>query len=83
MITISKYANRKLYDSTTKRHITLDEVLRYVRTSTAFKVHCTTWGNDITHETILKAIHQKELDQVPDITELQGRARKLNVDEIL
>lgn len=80
---IRKYGNRKLYNQKTKQYTTLEEILRLVKAEMKFTVIDNTWGGDITTETILKAIHEKELIQKPNMMELIMRARKIDLGEIL
>ena len=51
---IKKYKNRKLYDTSQRQFITLDDVARFVKNGEVIKV-VDSLGNDITQEISLKA----------------------------
>jgi polyhydroxyalkanoate synthesis repressor PhaR len=58
MDVIKKYANRKLYFTTQKRYITLDEVAELVRQEAAFVVLDNETGADITADILKQVIAQ-------------------------
>jgi polyhydroxyalkanoate synthesis repressor PhaR len=64
---IKKYANRKLYDATTKEYVTMDEIAELVRAGEDVRITDNTNGEDITQE-----IASQLVGRVFD-----GQARKL------
>jgi polyhydroxyalkanoate synthesis repressor PhaR len=64
---IKKYANRKLYDVTTKQYVTMDEIAELVRAGEDVRITDNTNGEDITQE-----IASQLVGRVFD-----GQARKL------
>lgn len=65
---IKKYANRRLYDTTTNAYITLDDIKNLVIDKTAFKVIDAKNGNDITQNTLLQIIAEQEMGANPLFT---------------
>lgn len=53
---IKRYANRKLYDTRTKRYLTLDEVAVLVRTGEDVRVEDADTGEDLTGQILTKII---------------------------
>jgi polyhydroxyalkanoate synthesis repressor PhaR len=64
---IKKYANRKLYDVTTKQYVTMDEIAELVRAGEDVRITDNTSGKDITHEVISQLVGRV----------FDGQARKL------
>ena len=58
---IRKYANRRLYDATTSRHVTLADIRKVVAGGAKVKVVDDTNGEDITRATLLQIIASQEL----------------------
>ncbi len=56
MKTIKKYANRRLYDTSLSRYITLDELAEQVRTGARVKVVDAKSGEDLTQGTLAQII---------------------------
>ncbi len=56
MITIKKYANRRLYDSSQSRYITLQELAEMVRQGQAIKVIDAKSEQDLTRPTLVQII---------------------------
>ena len=57
---IRKYPNRRLYDTTESRYITLIEIRDYVVADVAFKVVDKKSGTDITRTILLQVIREQE-----------------------
>jgi polyhydroxyalkanoate synthesis repressor PhaR len=57
---IKKYANRRLYDTTESRYVTLDDIRQLVTDGQAFRVVDTVNGNDITRSILLQIIVEQE-----------------------
>lgn len=62
---IKKYANRRLYDSYTSSHITLQDIRNLVITETPFQVVEAKSGEDITRSILLQIIQEAEADGEP------------------
>ncbi len=62
---IKKYANRRLYDTSTSRYITLDDVKKLVLDEVAFRIIEASSGADITKSTLLLIISEAEEDLPP------------------
>jgi polyhydroxyalkanoate synthesis repressor PhaR len=64
---IKKYANRKLYDTTDKQYISLENLSKLIKEGEAVEVIDNTTGEDITSSVVsqLLAKEQKEKDDVP------------------
>lgn len=58
--TIKKYANRRLYDTTDSRYVTLEDLRRLVMNSERFEVVDATDGTDITRTILLQIIVEQE-----------------------
>lgn len=58
--TIKKYANRRLYDTTASRHVTLDGLRQLVAAGEDIRVIDDTSGNDITRCVLLQVITEME-----------------------
>lgn len=61
-ILIKKYANRRLYDMTTSRYITLSELSRMVREGTNVRIEDAKTGQDLTRLTFIQIIQELEQD---------------------
>ena len=57
---IKKYKNRRLYDTDISRYITMDDVLKYVLDNIEFTVVDSSSGNDLTNQTLLQVMLEKE-----------------------
>lgn len=57
---LKKYPNRRIYDTTTSRFITVDDVRQMVLNYDAFKVVDTKTGEDLTRSTLLQVITDME-----------------------
>lgn len=57
---IKKYPNRRLYDTTESRYITLDDIRNYVLEGIAFQVVDKRSGGDITRTILLQVIREQE-----------------------
>lgn len=57
---IRKYANRRLYDATTSRHVTLEDIRRLIAAGEAVKVIDDPTGADLTRVTMLQIIADQE-----------------------
>lgn len=60
MITIKKYPNRRLYDTSKSQYINLDAVKAMVKQQTPFQVLDSKTGNDITRQILLQIITEHE-----------------------
>lgn len=58
--TIKKYANRRLYDTRVSRHVTLDGIRQLVAGGEDVIVIDDTTGRDITRNTLLQVIAERE-----------------------
>ena len=58
--TIKKYANRRLYDTTASRHVTLDGIRQLVATGEDVVVIDDTNGEDITRNILMQIIAEQE-----------------------
>ena len=57
---IKKYANRRLYDTTASRHVTLDGIRQLVAAGEDIRVIDDTSGNDITRCVLLQVVTEME-----------------------
>ncbi len=57
---IKRYANRKLYDTETRRYVTLDDIADMVRRGEEVTVQAHETGADITTTTLLQVIFEQE-----------------------
>lgn len=62
---IKKYANRRLYDSHTSTHITLQDIRNYVIEEVPFQVVDAKSGEDLTRSILLQIIQDAEADGEP------------------
>lgn len=60
MPTIKRYANRKLYDTETKRYVTLDDLAAFVRQGEDVRVVDHATGEDLTSQTLFQIIFEEE-----------------------
>ena len=60
IVTIKKYANRRLYDTRKSTYITLDDLARMVRTGQEFRVIDAKSEEDITHNVLTQIIMEEE-----------------------
>lgn len=56
MILIKKYKNRKLYDTTLSRYITLKDINAYIKSGHEIKVMSSPSNNDITYNVMMMAL---------------------------
>ncbi|MCP5396786.1 MAG: polyhydroxyalkanoate synthesis repressor PhaR [Sphingomonadaceae bacterium] len=59
-IIIKKYANRRLYNTSSSSYITLDDLARMTRQGTDFQVLDAKTGDDITHSILTQIIMEEE-----------------------
>ena len=59
-IVIKKYANRRLYNTSTSSYVTLDHLAQMVKESTEFTVHDAKSGEDITRQVLTHIIVEEE-----------------------
>ncbi|GJM15174.1 MAG: hypothetical protein DHS20C13_05010 [Thermodesulfobacteriota bacterium] len=59
-ITIKKYSNRRLYDSTNKRYVTLEDIAALIRDGSEIKVIDSQSGEDITKVILIQVILESE-----------------------
>ncbi|MDP9089355.1 MAG: polyhydroxyalkanoate synthesis repressor PhaR [Pseudomonadota bacterium] len=57
---IKKYANRRLYDSTASRHVTLDDVRKMIASGDKVKIIDDKSGEDLTRAVMLQVIAEQE-----------------------
>ena len=57
---IKKYANRRLYDSTESRHVTLDDIRKMIVSGDKVKVVDDKTGDDLTRAVFLQVIAEQE-----------------------
>ena len=63
MVEIKRYSNRKLYNTDTKRYITLEEIAALIRSGHEVKVVDNKTGEDITAVTLTQIIFEQEKKQ--------------------
>src|SRR5271167_4799169 len=59
-VIIKKYANRRLYNTTTSSYVTLDHLAQMVKEGTEFEVHDARSGDDITRSVLTQIIFEEE-----------------------
>lgn len=59
-VVIKKYANRRLYNTSTSSYITLDDLSRMTRNGVDFQVLDAKTGSDITHQILTQIIMEEE-----------------------
>ncbi len=59
-ITIKKYANRRLYNTSTSSYVTLDHLAEMVKKGQEFNVHDAKTGEDITRAVLTQIIFEEE-----------------------
>ena len=59
-ITIKKYANRRLYNTSTSKYVTLDDLAEMVKEGTEFQVVDAKSGDNITHSVLTQIIFEEE-----------------------
>jgi len=59
-ITIKKYSNRRLYDSTNKRYVTLDNIASLIREGSEIKVIDSQSGEDISKVILIQVVLESE-----------------------
>lgn len=57
---IKRYANRKLYDTTDSRYVTLQQIAEYVRNGEDVRIIDNTSKEDLTHVTLAQIIYEEE-----------------------
>ncbi len=60
VVTIKKYANRRLYNTATSNYVTLDHLCRMVKEGTEFVVYDAKSGEDITRSVLTQIIVEEE-----------------------
>ena len=59
-VIIKKYANRRLYDTSTSKYIVLTDIVRLVENGVAFRVEDAKSGEDMTRSVLNQIIFEKE-----------------------
>ena len=59
-VIIKKYANRRLYDTSTSSYVTLDHLAELVRREVDFEVRDAKSGDDLTHQVLTQIIFERE-----------------------
>ena len=59
-VTIKKYANRRLYNTSTSSYVTLDHLAAMVKEGTNFNVYDAKTGEDLTHTILTQIIVEEE-----------------------
>jgi polyhydroxyalkanoate synthesis repressor PhaR len=62
---VKRYGNRKLYDTTESRYVTLDEIARFVRAGEELKVLDNETGEDLTAVAFAQIILEEERRKTP------------------
>jgi polyhydroxyalkanoate synthesis repressor PhaR len=62
---IKKYANRRLYDSTGSRHVTLDDIRKMIVSGDKVKIVDDKSGEDLTRAVLLQVIAEQEQFGIP------------------
>src|SRR5215475_12578319 len=62
---IKKYANRRLYDSTGSRHVTLDDIRKMIVSGDKVKIIDDKSGEDLTRAVMLQVIAEQEQFGIP------------------
>lgn len=57
---IKKYANRRLYDATASRHVTLEDLRKLILQGEQIKVIDDKTGDDVTRSTLLQIVAEQE-----------------------
>lgn len=60
MPVIKRYANRKLYDTETKRYVTLEDLAEFVRQGEDVRVVDHATGEDLTSQTLLQIVFEEQ-----------------------
>jgi len=60
LVTIKKYSNRRLYDSTNKRYVTLDDIGALIREGNEVKVIDSQTGTDISKVILIQVVLESE-----------------------
>ena len=60
MRTVKRYSNRKLYDTTARKYVTLDDIAKLVKDGEDVKVIDNVTGDDLTNITLSQILHEKE-----------------------
>ena len=84
MITIKKYKNRRLYDTSTSRYVNLEDVADMVRNEEEFEVRDVTSGEDITRIILTQIImegardneHEMPIEFLRQMISTSGRTRQ-------
>ena len=63
MITIKKYPNRRLYDTSTSQYVNLDYVRQLVMSSTEFEIVSSKDGSNLTKTVLLQIISESETNE--------------------
>lgn len=62
---IKKYKNRRLYDTSISKYITIEQMHQYVLNGESFKVEDSSSGLDITNETLLQILIETQSGKAP------------------
>lgn len=60
MPVIKRYSNRKLYDTETKRYVTLEDLADFIRRGDDVRVVDYSTGEDLTSQTLLQVVFEEE-----------------------
>ncbi|MHC5113026.1 MAG: polyhydroxyalkanoate synthesis regulator DNA-binding domain-containing protein [Planctomycetota bacterium] len=60
VLEIKKYPNRRLYDTTRSRHLTLDELFELVAAGHSVRVRDSKTGEDLTNQILLQALIERD-----------------------
>jgi polyhydroxyalkanoate synthesis repressor PhaR len=63
LITIKKYPNRRLYDTTQSKYVNLDFILQLIEEHREFIVVDSKTGDDLTRNLLLQIISEQEVDE--------------------
>jgi polyhydroxyalkanoate synthesis regulator protein len=66
---VRKYGNRKLYDETRGRYLSMLELSDLVAGGETVEVVCDLTGSDLTLETLARALYERVKDRNRDVTE--------------
>jgi polyhydroxyalkanoate synthesis repressor PhaR len=70
MVTIKRYANRKLYNTKTRSYVTLDDIAQYLQDGDEVQVIDHASGEDITTTTLTQILAQQEKQDLGSIPQV-------------
>lgn len=65
LVIIKKYANRRLYDTSTSTYVVLDDLSEMVKRGEEFKVEDAKTGEDLTRQVLVQIIFEQESKGMP------------------